>query len=98
MIAETARRFRTARLAFGHGTLNANDEAAWLVMHALGRPFEELSQHLSQPLPAAARRRAAQRLDRRIAERSPAAYRTHEAWLGDLRFSGDPRVIGPRSY
>lgn len=98
LIAETARRFRAARLAFGHGTLNADDEAAWLVVHALGCPFEELPQHLSRPVPAAARKRASQLIERRIAERIPAAYLTHEAWLGEHRFYVDERVIVPRSY
>ncbi|MBM3373863.1 MAG: 50S ribosomal protein L3 N(5)-glutamine methyltransferase [Betaproteobacteria bacterium] len=98
LIAEAARRFRAARLAFGHGTLNADDEAAWLVVHALGCPFEALPQHLSRPVPAAARRRAAQLIERRIAERIPAAYLTHEAWLGEHRFYVDERVIVPRSY
>jgi ribosomal protein L3 glutamine methyltransferase len=98
LIAETADRFRAARLAFGHGTLNADDEAAWLVVHALGCSFEQLPQHLHQAMPAAALRRAQALIWRRISERIPAAYLTGEAWLGEHRFRVDPRVIVPRSF
>ena len=98
LIAAAAARFRQARLAYGHGTLNADDEAAWLVVHALGCPFEELPARIDQPLPPAITRRAQRLFDRRIAERIPAAYLTQEAWLGEHRFHVDERVIVPRSY
>ncbi len=98
LIAAAAKQFRTARLAYGHGTLNADDEAAWLTVHALGCPFEELPAHLELPLPLAALKRAQRLFERRITERIPAAYLTHEAWLGEHRFYVDERVIVPRSY
>lgn len=98
LIAAAAKRFRSARLAYGHGTLNADDEAAWLMVHALGCPFEDLAARLDQPLPANIAQRAQQLFARRISERIPAAYLTHEAWLGEYRFYVDERVIVPRSY
>jgi len=98
LIAAAAARFRKARLAFGHGTLNADDEAAWLMVHALGCPFEELPARIDQPLSFATVQRAQRLFDRRIAERIPAAYLTREAWLGEHRFYVDERVIVPRSY
>lgn len=98
LIATAAERFRHARLAYGHGTLNADDEAAWLTVHALGCPFEDLAARLDLPVPPAALRRAQRLFDRRISERIPAAYLTHEAWLGEHRFYVDERVIVPRSY
>ena len=98
LIAAAARRFRDARLAYGHGTLNADDEAAWLMVHALGCPFENLAARLDQPVPAKIAQRAQQLFQRRISERIPAAYLTHEAWLGEYRFYVDERVIVPRSY
>jgi ribosomal protein L3 glutamine methyltransferase len=98
LIAAAAKRFRSARLAYGHGTLNADDEAAWLTVHALGCPFEALPAQLDRPVPPAARRRALRLFERRISERIPAAYLTHEAWLGEHRFYVDERVIVPRSY
>lgn len=98
LIATAARRFRSARLAYGHGTLNAEDEAAWLMVHALGCPFEDLAARLDQPVTANITQRAQQLFERRISERIPAAYLTHEAWLGEYRFYVDERVIVPRSY
>ena len=98
LIAAAARRFRAARLAYGHGTLNADDEAAWLMVHAMRRPFEELAALLDRPVTAAVMSRANDLFERRIRERIPAAYLTREAWLGNYRFHVDPRVIVPRSY
>jgi ribosomal protein L3 glutamine methyltransferase len=98
LIAAAAQRFRNARLAYGHGTLNADDEAAWLTVHALGCAFEELPAQLDQPVTPAAHKKALQLFERRIAERIPAAYLTREAWLGEHRFYVDERVIVPRSY
>lgn len=98
LISAAAKRFRSARLAYGHGTLNAEDEAAWLTVHALGCPFEDLQARLDQPMPPAALKRAQRLFERRISERIPAAYLTHEAWLGEHRFYVDQRVIVPRSY
>lgn len=98
LITAAARRFRAAGLAYGHGTTNADDEAAWLVVHALGCPFEALAERIDQPVSAAVARRAEGLFRRRIAERIPAAYLTGEAWLGEHRFRVDPRVIVPRSF
>ncbi len=98
LIAAAAKRFRSARLAYGHGTLNADDEAAWLMVHALGCPFEDLAARLDQPVSAKIAQRAQLLFERRINERIPAAYLTHEAWLGEHRFYVDERVIVPRSY
>jgi ribosomal protein L3 glutamine methyltransferase len=98
LITTAAQRFRKARLAYGHGTLNADDEAAWLMVHALGCPFEALAERIDQPISAAIAQRALRLFERRIIERIPAAYLTSEAWLGKHRFHVDPRVIVPRSY
>lgn len=92
------RRFKQARLAFGHGTTNAFDEAAYLTLHALRLPLHELEPHLATSLTARQRDRILKLFERRIAERKPAAYLTREAWLGDFRFYVDERVIVPRSY
>lgn len=92
------KQFRQARLAFGHGTTNALDEAAYLTLHALRLPLHELEPHLEMLLTARQRDRILHLFERRIAERKPAAYLTREAWLGDFRFYVDERVIVPRSY
>jgi ribosomal protein L3 glutamine methyltransferase len=95
---EVARRFRQANLAFGHGTSNARDEAAWLVCHALRIPFTEFEQTLGRVVAAPAARRIAALAARRIRTRQPLAYLLHEAWLQDRRFYVDRRVIVPRSH
>ncbi len=89
-------RLRRARLAFGHGTTNAWDEAVYLVLHALRLPLDELTPVLARKVTIAETKRALRLLDERIQRRIPAAYLTREAWLGDLRFYVDERVIVPR--
>ncbi|HEY8242220.1 MAG TPA: 50S ribosomal protein L3 N(5)-glutamine methyltransferase [Casimicrobiaceae bacterium] len=91
-------RFGEAKLAFGHGTQNAWDEAAYLVLHALSLPVEQLETVLDAKLTQAERQRLGDLLTRRIEQRVPAAYLTREAWLGDFRFYVDERVIIPRSF
>lgn len=95
---EGARRFRRARLAFGHGTSNARDEAAWLALHALGLPLDTDWRRTSGRVAPAAARRVLSVFDRRIRGRRPAAYLTREAWLGRLSFYVDERVVVPRSH
>ena len=91
-------RLKRARLAFGHGTTNAWDEAVYLVLHALGLPLDKLTPHLARPVSATEYNRALRLIGARIRRRVPAAYLTHEAWLGDCRFYVDERVIVPRSF
>ena len=98
LLRETARRFRVARLHFGHGTANARDEAAWLVSHALGIFAGDLPLHLRRPLSPQQERRIRTLAARRIRERVPLAYLLREAWLGEHCFHVDRRVIVPRSY
>jgi len=98
LVREGAQRFRRARLAFGHGSLSAADEAAWLTLHALRLPLDATPRVMSRVVGPAVAQRILQLFERRIRERKPAAYLTHEAWLGDLRFYVDERVIVPRSH
>ena len=98
MLRWAVSRFNAAGLFFGHGTQDAYDEAAWLVLHALHLPPDRLEPFLDARLAAAEKEAVTALIDRRIAERIPAAYLTHEAWLGDYRFHVDERVIVPRSH
>lgn len=98
LVRDIARRFRAARLHYGHGTGNALDEAAWLVAHALGVPPGTLGEDPARPTGAAAVRRALALADRRVRERVPLAYLLGEAWIGETRFVVDRRVIVPRSF
>ncbi len=90
--------FQKAGLFYGHGCDNAWDEAVWLVLHALHLPLDRLEPFLDARLTTAERKAVLALLQARIEERKPAAYLTHEAWLGEYRFYVDERVIVPRSY
>jgi ribosomal protein L3 glutamine methyltransferase len=91
-------RFNEAGLFFGHGTTNALDEAAYLILHTLHLPSDQLNAFLDSHLLPEEIEAVVDVLERRVKERIPAAYLTHEAWLGDFRFYVDERVIIPRSF
>jgi ribosomal protein L3 glutamine methyltransferase len=101
LIESSAQRLTDAGVSFGHGTTNAFDEAAWLVLHSLGLPLDtQLTGENSEgnrPLAFADIAQAATLLEARITTRKPAAYLTHEAWLQGVAFYVDERVIVPRS-
>jgi ribosomal protein L3 glutamine methyltransferase len=90
--------FEEAGLSYGHGTTNALDEAAWLILRALELPPGDINPHLDRSLDAARFAAAKSLLDQRVATRKPAAYLLHEAWLGPHRFYVDERAIVPRSF
>jgi ribosomal protein L3 glutamine methyltransferase len=91
-------RFNEAGLHFGHGTVNAFDEAAYLILHTLHLPLDRLEPFLDARLLPPEAERVASIIERRVNERRPAPYLTHEAWLHGWRFYVDERVIVPRSY
>ena len=91
-------RFNEANLFFGHGTDNAWDEAAYLLLHTLHLPLDRLDPFMEARLTATERAAVLDTIRRRINERVPASYLTHEAWLGERRFYVDQRVIVPRSH
>ena len=91
-------RFSEAGLFFGHGSDNAWDEAAYLLLHTLHLPLDRLDPFMEARLTATERAAVLDTIRRRIDERVPASYLTHEAWLGERRFYVDQRVIVPRSH
>jgi len=91
-------RLESAGVCFGQGTTNAFDEAAWLVLWALGLPLDALDGHATRELTPAERERAEALVAQRIATRRPAAYLTGEAWLQGVPFFVDQRTIVPRSF
>lgn len=97
LILDAERRLERARVFFGHGTDNARDEAAALVMHVLKIPHGASAKAFTRRPAAAERARIAALLERRIAERLPLAYLTNEAWFAGLKFFVDERVLVPRS-
>jgi ribosomal protein L3 glutamine methyltransferase len=97
-LRHAAQRFRKARLGYGHGTRNARDEAAWLLVHMLRIPHERLERSLARKLSPAERRKALRLIELRVQSQKPLAYLLREAWLGEHRFFVDERVIVPRSF
>ena len=90
-------RFNEAKLSFGHGSTNAYDEAAYLILHTLHLPLDMLAPFLDAHLLETEIAALLQVLERRVNERVPAAYITREAWLHGYPFYVDERVIVPRS-
>ena len=91
-------RFNDAELFFGHGTDNAHDEAAYLILHTLNLPLDTLEPYLDAKLLQSEKEQVLSVLRSRVEERVPAAYLTHQAWQGDFDFYVDERVIVPRSF
>jgi ribosomal protein L3 glutamine methyltransferase len=91
-------RFNEAGLFFGHGSVSAYDEAAYLILHTLHLPLDRLEPFLDARLTTAELEQVLGVIERRATEKIPAAYLTHEAWLGDFSFFVDERVIVPRSF
>ncbi|CAH1904140.1 50S ribosomal subunit protein L3 N(5)-glutamine methyltransferase [Candidatus Nitrotoga sp. HW29] len=94
----TVSAFNEAKLSFGHGSANAYDEAAYLILHTLHLPLDTLDPFLDARLIADEKKVLLELLKQRIDERIPVAYLTHEAWLGEFSFYVDERVIVPRSF
>lgn len=90
--------FRKAGLHFGHGSDNAHDEAAYLLLHTLHLPLDLLEPYLDATLLPEEIKRALSLIEQRVEQRIPVAYLTQEAWQGDFDFYVDERVIVPRSF
>lgn len=91
-------RFNAAELVYGHGTANALDEAAFLVLHTLKLPIDQLDPWLDATLLMPERIALRTIVEKRISTRKPAPYLTRTAWAGGHAFYVDERVIVPRSY
>lgn len=102
LIEAGAQQLIDAGVAFGHGTTNAFDEAAWLVLWQLGLPLDApldgADSIANQPVAPEKQAQVATLLIARITSRKPAAYLTREAWLQGVAFYVDERAIVPRSF
>ena len=98
LIESAAQQLTDAAVAFGHGTTNAFDEAAWLVLWQIGLPLDDLDSVQDQSVSAEKQAQVAALLAKRIETRQPAAYLTQEAWLQGVPFFVDERAIVPRSF
>ncbi|MGV0960451.1 MAG: 50S ribosomal protein L3 N(5)-glutamine methyltransferase [Limnohabitans sp.] len=98
LMDQSAKRLTQAKVAFGHGTLNAFDEAVWLVLWRLGLPLDtDLNEVADQAVTPEQHAACAALIEERITTRKPAAYLTQEAWLQGVSFYIDERAIVPRS-
>jgi ribosomal protein L3 glutamine methyltransferase len=97
LIERSSARLEQAGVSFGHGTTNAFDEAAWLVLWKLGLPLDDLDGVAERMLSAEQCAGVEALVTQRIATRQPAAYLTGEAWLQGVPFHVDERSIVPRS-
>jgi ribosomal protein L3 glutamine methyltransferase len=98
LIEASARELAEAGAAFGHGTANAFDEAAWLVLWRLGLPLHDLDGVAARSLSPQQSDSVREVVAERIRSRKPAAYLTREAWLQGVPFYVDERSIVPRSF
>jgi len=98
LVRDCAARLEQAGVAFGHGTTNAFDEAAWLVLWHLGLPLDDLDGVAAMPVTRQQQDSVRELVDERIRTRKPAAYLTREAWLQGVPFYVDERAIVPRSF
>jgi ribosomal protein L3 glutamine methyltransferase len=98
LIEQEAQRLEEAGVAYGHGTTNAFDEAAWLVLWRLGLPIDDLDGVAQRPVEADQRQAVHELVSERIRTRKPAAYLTRQAWLQGVPFYVDERAIVPRSF
>lgn len=94
----TVSRFYQAGLFFGHGSNDAYDEAVYLILHTLHLPIDTLAPFLEAQLTQTELAEVLNVIEQRVEKRIPAAYLTHEAFLGEYRFYVDERVIVPRSF
>jgi ribosomal protein L3 glutamine methyltransferase len=98
LLEQSAARLDRAEVAYGHGTLNAFDEAVWLVLWRMGLPLDtDLNEVADQDVTAEQQAACAGLIEERINTRKPAAYLTQEAWLQGVSFYIDERAIVPRS-
>ena len=105
LIESEADKLTDAHVSFGHGTTNAFDESAWLVLWCLGLPLDTLQGSTAEVVQLAESRivsaadlaKVQALIQTRIESRKPAAYLTREAWLQGYAFYVDERAIVPRS-
>lgn len=98
LVQDAAQQLESAGVAFGHGTTNAFDEAAWLVLWRLGLPLDDLDGAAQREVQPREQAEVQALVQERIQSRKPAAYLTREAWLQGVPFYVDERAIVPRSF
>ena len=97
LIDQITQQLERADLCFGHGTDNARDEAAWLVLHVAGEPLDGSFCDWGRAVTPGEQEKVAQLLDQRCSRRAPLAYLLGTAWFAGLEFVINEDVLVPRS-
>ena len=97
LIDWTEQQLARSDLFFGHGTDNALDEAAYLVLGALEQPFDVSPDQSDRKITVSEHQRIRGLVEERITSRKPTAYLLNKAWFAGLPFYVDERVLIPRS-
>ena len=97
LIDQITQQLERADLCFGHGTDNARDEAAWLVLHVAGEPLDGSFCDWGRAVTPGEQEKVAQLLDQRCSRRAPLAYLLGKAWFAGLEFVINEEVLVPRS-
>jgi ribosomal protein L3 glutamine methyltransferase len=97
-IDQIAQELETADLHYGHGAIDAQSEALWIVSKQLDFSPTDALDHLEQVMSAAQIARALEVTQTRISTRKPLAYILGEAWLMGVPFFSSEQSIVPRSW
>jgi ribosomal protein L3 glutamine methyltransferase len=98
LVRSIAKRLKQARLVFAHGTTDPVAEAAFIVAETLGIHPDHIEARAGMAVGAAAQRKIAALVARRIRTRKPAAYLLKRIYMQGVAFHIDERAIVPRSY
>ena len=97
-INQIAQKLEAANLHYGHGAIDAQSEALWIVSKQLDLSPAEALDHLDDAISAEQQQKASAVADTRISTRKPLAYILGEAWLMGVPFFCSEQSIVPRSW
>lgn len=97
-IDRIAQKLDAANLHYGHGAIDAQSEALWIVSKQLNLSPSEGLDHLEEVISENHQQQAQAVADTRISTRKPLAYILGEAWLMGVPFFCNDQSIVPRSW
>ncbi|QWD68802.1 50S ribosomal protein L3 N(5)-glutamine methyltransferase [Polynucleobacter sp. VK25] len=97
-IEQIAQKLEAENLHFGHGAIDAQSEALWIVSKQLHLSPAEALDHLDDAITEEQQQNASAIADTRISTRKPLAYILGEAWLMGVPFFCSEQSIVPRSW
>lgn len=91
--------FHHHNLDFGHATLNAYEDASFLILHELALPYDsDIKNWFPAKLSTDERHHIGQLIKRRCLERIPTPYLVNGCYQQGQYFIVDKRVLIPRSF